>query len=73
VYPNPTKGNLTVAVQLGQATDVVILDLYGKTILRQSVQNNQGNINTESLAIGTYFVQVNFANGATSMKSFIKQ
>jgi lysyl endopeptidase len=73
VYPNPTKGNLTLAVQHGQATDVVILDLYGKTILRQSVQNNQGNINTESLAIGTYFVQVNFANGATSMKSFIKQ
>jgi hypothetical protein len=72
VFPNPTKGNLTVTVQHGQATDLVILDVYGKTILRQNVQNNTGNLQTESLSNGTYFVQLNFANGATSMKPFIK-
>ena len=72
VYPNPTKGNLSVAVQHGQATDLVILDLYGKTILRQTIQNNLGNLTTESLSNGTYFVQVNFANGSTSTKTFIK-
>ncbi len=72
VYPNPTKGNLSVAVQHGQATELVILDLYGKTILRQTIQNNVGNLTTESLSNGAYFVQVNFANGSTSTKTFIK-
>jgi hypothetical protein len=73
LFPNPVKDVLNVTIQNGQANEWLIVDVYGKTILRQEVQGNQVQLNTQNLSNGTYFVRVNFVNGSTSVKSFVKQ
>jgi hypothetical protein len=56
-----------------EANEWLIVDVYGKTMLRQDVQGNQVQLNTQNLSNGTYFVRVNFVNGSSSVKSFVKQ
>lgn len=73
IYPNPTDVSLTIDVKHGQATAFEIYDLYGKKIMNQILTSNQEMVNLEHFASGTYFVNVLFANGETSMKTFIKR
>lgn len=73
LFPNPVQDVLNITIQNSQANDWLIVDVYGKTILRQVVQGNQVQLNTQNLSNGTYFVRVNFVNGSSSVKSFVKQ
>ncbi|MFZ9586619.1 MAG: T9SS type A sorting domain-containing protein [Crocinitomicaceae bacterium] len=73
LYPNPTKEVLNLSINNGQAMEVSIMDLYGKTILKELISENLIQVNTQNLSIGTYFVHVTFANGQRSVKSFVKQ
>lgn len=73
LFPNPVKDMLNVSIQNSQANEWLLVDVYGKTILRQVVQGNQVQLNTQNLSNGTYFVRVNFVNGSSSVKSFVKQ
>mgnify|MGYP000160842643 CR=1 FL=1 len=73
LFPNPTTDMLHVSVQYGQATEWVVTDVFGKTILRQQISGNEVQLNTENLSNGTYFVQVHFVNGSRSVKSFVKR
>jgi hypothetical protein len=62
-----------VSIQNGQAYEWVLVDVYGKTILRQFIQGNDVQLNTQNLSNGTYFMHINFVNGSSSVKSFVKQ
>jgi hypothetical protein len=73
LYPNPANDLLNVSIKNGQATEVIIMDLYGKTVLKQSIAENQAHVNTANLAIGSYFMRVYFGNGQSSIKSFVKR
>ncbi|MFM6934467.1 MAG: T9SS type A sorting domain-containing protein, partial [Flavobacteriales bacterium] len=73
LFPNPTTDMLHVSVQYGQATEWVVTDVFGKTILRQHISGNEVQLNTENLSNGTYFVKVHFVNGSRSVKSFVKR
>jgi lysyl endopeptidase len=73
LYPNPVKENLNISLQSSQANELFLIDIYGKTILRQEIQGNEVQLNTQNLSNGTYFVHVNFVNGSRSVKSFVKQ
>jgi lysyl endopeptidase len=73
LYPNPVKENLNISLQSAQANELFLIDIYGKTILRQEIQGNEVQLNTQNLSNGTYFVHVNFVNGSRSVKSFVKQ
>lgn len=73
LFPNPTKENLNVSIQNSQGTELVLVDVYGKTILRQLIQGNELQLNTQNLSNGTYFMRINFVNGSSSVKSFVKQ
>ena len=73
LYPNPAKDVLNVTIQNSQANEWLIVDVYGKTILHEVAHGNQLQLNTQNLSNGTYFVRVNFVNGSSSVKSFVKQ
>ena len=73
LYPNPAKDVLNVTIQNSQANEWLIVDVYGKTILHEVAHGNQLRLNTQNLSNGTYFVRVNFVNGSSSVKSFVKQ
>jgi hypothetical protein len=73
LFPNPVKDILNVTIQNSQASEWVLVDLYGKTILRQHIEGNEAQLNTENLSNGTYFIHVNFVNGSSSVKSFVKR
>jgi hypothetical protein len=73
LYPNPANDLLNVSIKNGHATEVIIMDLYGKTVWKQSISENQAQVNTANLAIGSYFMRVYFGNGQSSVKSFVKR
>jgi hypothetical protein len=73
IFPNPAKDVLNVTIQNSQANEWVLVDVYGKTILRQHIEGNEAQLNTQNLSNGTYFIHVNFVNGSSSVKSFVKR
>jgi hypothetical protein len=73
IFPNPAKDVLNVTIQNSQANEWVLVDVYGKTILRQQIEGNEAQLNTQNLSNGTYFIHVNFVNGSSSVKSFVKR
>jgi hypothetical protein len=73
LYPNPTNDALNLSIKNGQAMELSIVDLYGKMVLKQVISENLVQVNTQNLSNGTYFVHVTFANGQSSVKSFVKQ
>lgn len=73
LYPNPAEDNLNISLQSSQANELFLIDIYGKVILRQEIQGNEVQLNTQNLSNGTYFVHVNFVNGSRSVKSFVKR
>ncbi|MGC4038746.1 MAG: M4 family metallopeptidase [Chitinophagaceae bacterium] len=64
VYPNPVKDRLTVYINAENSsrTELSMMDITGRTLLRQPVQINKGmntiSVNLPSLPSGTYIVKV---------------
>ena len=64
VYPNPVKNKLTVYVNAENSsrTELSMIDITGRTLLKQPVQINKGmntiSVNIPTLPSGTYIVKV---------------
>ena len=63
VYPNPTNGEINVALNLNSSSDATIkvLDVVGKTIsvkTLSNVSNTVYNIDLSAVAEGMYFIEV---------------
>ncbi len=62
VYPNPTKGNLTIKLQqsLTENSRLVITDLSGRTLTQQQVAKGQRNIelDLQHFLAGRYFIKI---------------
>lgn len=74
VYPNPAHNE--VWIDLGEKSTkeikVEVVDLVGKTLLKNTITTSKKAFNISSLESGMYFVKLN--NGiSTSVKSFCKQ
>ena len=68
-YPNPTDGQVTIAYN--GAFTYIVTNMLGEEILTGNGYDNT-NISMESLADGTYIVQVQ-ANGKTNFIQIVKQ
>jgi hypothetical protein len=68
IYPNPTKGNLTIDVTKDIA-NIHINNLFGQTI-QSNIKKN--TIDISSLTKGVYILTVEFTNGNTITKKIIK-
>ena len=57
-YPNPMNAELTIEANIGGEAQLDILDVTGKVVLSQSINNGIVNISTQSLVRGTYFARI---------------
>lgn len=72
IFPNPVTDLLYIDFEGTSETGVIeILDLTGKTVLHQSLQN-ANTININHLAAGVYMAKI-IKDGHTSVKRIVKQ
>jgi PKD repeat protein len=78
IYPNPSKGQVNIAVELVQAENMVISihNMLGQEV--QSVHNGQlhskvFNVNVENLNEGVYFVRFNTATQTITRKIVVSK
>ena len=73
VYPNPTTDNVTIVVANGQATQVLVYDIYGNRIIQQNIGNNTTTLNLQHLSSGMYLLQVSDGKQLLGTKKIIKK
>jgi hypothetical protein len=72
VYPNPFNSNLTVN-NLGNATQMVISNVLGQTVMTVPVTNNKMDVNTDNLEKGVYLITIIDNNNNKTTKRVVKR
>ncbi|MBR4647863.1 MAG: T9SS type A sorting domain-containing protein [Bacteroidales bacterium] len=74
IYPNPVADQLTVSLRTNnfQVTSMSVFDINGKLINTQAVSDNQIEMNTQSLAAGSYFLRLSDGKNCVTTK-FVKK
>lgn len=74
IYPNPVADQLTVSLRTNnfQVTSMSVFDINGKLINTQAVSDNQIEMNTQSLAAGSYFLRLSDGKNCVTTK-FVKR
>ncbi|MEP7168994.1 MAG: T9SS type A sorting domain-containing protein [Bacteroidota bacterium] len=78
IYPNPAKDMFTVSglpFTVGTKTELFIIDIEGRKVVQQIINNQSSIINIKSLNDGIYFIEINNgnSNGYRDRKKFLKQ
>ena len=74
IYPNPVSDKLTVSLRTNsfQVTSMAVYDINGKLVRTQAVSDNQIEMNTQSLATGSYFLRLSDGKNCVTTK-FVKR
>jgi hypothetical protein len=72
IYPNPTSDHLFVDLVSQQETVVVMTDLHGREVLRESLSNLRNQLDLSSLQSGIYMIKINGSN-FTKIEKVIKK
>ncbi|KAF2507381.1 T9SS type A sorting domain-containing protein [Flavobacterium arcticum] len=72
VYPNPANAMITIA-NVGVIENVKVANLLGQTVLNRTANTETVELNVSSLAAGTYILNVQLQNGATTSVKIVKQ
>jgi hypothetical protein len=72
LYPNPTENVFNVSSSLDIIRELTIYDNNGKAVLRQSINDYNGQINVEHLAPGIYFVQLLLPDNIVTKKLIVR-
>ncbi len=72
LYPNPANEQLTISRAQGMMNEVIVYDVYGKTLRTMSVNDNTVVVNVNDLAAGMYFVRI-ITNEGMATKTFVKK
>lgn len=70
VYPNPTKGNLTI--EAGQAANYRLMDLSGRLLLEQRSQMEVFELDLSDLPPAMYLLQIQTNNQLITKKVFVE-
>ena len=74
LYPNPSKGMITLTSQETSPRSVRILDLTGKVVFEQeNIQSPSVNFDVSSLCNGLYLVQVQSNKGISTQKIVLQK
>lgn len=72
IYPNPTSGEISVAMQGSNFSEIMVTDIAGKVIYNQSYDAaSNANVKLDGVANGTYIVQVKDINGALATQRVV--
>ena len=72
IYPNPTKGELTIETNLNTAQRFEIVNLIGQTVYTNIINKNKTTVNTSAFANGVYFIKLS-SNKETVVRKFVKE
>jgi hypothetical protein len=73
-YPNPMADNLTVELPIVDGGwTVTLVDMSGKVLIQQKVQNNIVTLTTAKLAKGSYSLQAVDSKGNKQVQKLVKQ
>jgi hypothetical protein len=73
VYPNPFTNSLQINLNQLDASELILMDIAGKVIVRKSLTANNTQLELENeLGVGTYFLQVNMKDGSVKTKKVNK-
>ena len=73
LYPNPASNVLNIALQGTEVNEVVVIDIYGKTAMRNTVADGNNSLDISSLPAGMYFVQLRADNAVKATQKLIKR
>jgi len=73
IYPNPASDKVTIDLQNTTATEICLMDIYGKTVVRKAVNGQSEVIDLGSLAKGMYFVQIRNNSKVEATQKLIKK
>ena len=73
LYPNPANKELNIALQGTEVNEVVVIDIYGKTVARTTVANGNNTLNISALPAGMYFVQLRTNNSVKATQKIVKR
>jgi Zn-dependent metalloprotease len=70
IYPNPFNDNLVIEANdiADNTQNIVVMDMLGSIVLKQTIQNGKNNIDTQSFSTGTYVIKI--GNQATKLIKF---
>jgi alpha-tubulin suppressor-like RCC1 family protein len=72
VYPNPTNGNVNIAVNNLTNVSVSVYDLNGRTILNKELSANENAVDISNFQTGMYLFRIKSSEGET-IKKVIKK
>ena len=73
MFPNPAADKVTVELQNTTATEICVMDIYGKTVIRQAVGGQSEVLDLGKLAKGMYFVQIRNNGKVETTQKLIKK
>ena len=71
VFPNPAKDVLNIKSALQSIQNIRIFDINSKLILNKIHNDKFLNLNTTEMPSGTYFIEMETADGLTETRKFI--
>lgn len=71
VWPNPTISTLYIESDNDPIDYITVMDLNGKTLFRQSVNDNSASVDVSRLPAGTYLLET-ACKGEISVEKFVK-
>lgn len=72
IFPNPASSVLHVVTQNANLTEIVLIDVLGKEVIRTNIKSEQTSIDLEKLNNGAYFCKVLSNDGSTyKVRKFI--
>ena len=72
VHPNPANDLMTVRVKRATLESAALIDIFGKTVLQESLAGAESTFSTTGLPSGVYFLKIITDKGAFTRKTIIK-
>jgi hypothetical protein len=72
VYPSPTSGAVTVSLNTGTVSNVLVYNALGQVVMQKANTAGSVTLSTESLTPGVYTVKASYKGGVL-VKSFVRE
>ncbi|MES2560675.1 MAG: T9SS type A sorting domain-containing protein [Bacteroidota bacterium] len=73
LYPNPASESVTLDLPAGASGDVIIMDITGKIVLTQPIENLQQHIALSHIPEGMYLAQITLGGQSIIQKLLIRK
>lgn len=68
VYPNPTRGSLTITRESSEAWQAAVLDLQGRLLMQQGLSGATSQLDLSHLPAGMYLLRLSDGQGLRSVR-----